>query len=52
MEPTTATFFDLVRRQIPLVEARMRSTPDRHHLQLDQAIDHLLVSGGKRCGRR
>jgi len=48
MEPTTATFFDLVRRQIPLVEARMRSTPDRHHPQLDLAIEHLLGSGGKR----
>ena len=26
----------------------MRSTPDRHHPQLDLAIDHLLASGGKR----
>ena len=48
MEPTTATFFDLVRRQIPQVEARMRSTPDRPHPQLGLAIDHLLASGGKR----
>lgn len=48
MEPKTATFFDLVRDQIPLVEARMRSTPDHHHPQLDQAIDQLLSSGGKR----
>jgi geranylgeranyl pyrophosphate synthase len=48
MEPTTTTFFDLVRDRIPLVEARMRSSPDRHHPQLGQAIDHLLASGGKR----
>jgi geranylgeranyl pyrophosphate synthase len=48
MEPTTTTFFDLVRDQIPLVEARMRACPDRHHPQLGEAIDHLLASGGKR----
>ncbi len=48
MEPTTTTFFDLVRDRIPLVEARMRSSPDRHHPQLGQAIDLLLSSGGKR----
>ncbi|HMK09711.1 MAG TPA: polyprenyl synthetase family protein [Anaerolineales bacterium] len=48
MEPTTTTFFDLVRDQIPLVEARMRSSPDQHHPQLQRAIDHLLASGGKR----
>jgi geranylgeranyl pyrophosphate synthase len=48
MEPITTTFFDLVRDQIPLVEARMRASPDRHHPQLGQAIDHLLSSGGKR----
>jgi len=48
MKPITTTFFDLVRDQIPLVEARMRASPDRHHPQLVQAIDHLLASGGKR----
>ena len=48
MEPITTTFFDLVRDQIPLVEARMRASPDRHHPQLGQAIDQLLASGGKR----
>jgi geranylgeranyl pyrophosphate synthase len=48
MEPITTTFFDLVRDQIPLVEARMRASPDRHHPQLGQAIDQLLSSGGKR----
>jgi len=48
MEPITTTFFDLVRDQMPLVEARMRASPDRHHPQLGQAIDQLLTSGGKR----
>ena len=48
MEPITTTFFDLVRDQMPLVEARMRASPDRHHPQLGQAIDQLLASGGKR----
>jgi geranylgeranyl pyrophosphate synthase len=48
MEPTTATFFELVRDQLPLVEARMRSAPDRHHPLLDHAIGQLLASGGKR----
>jgi geranylgeranyl pyrophosphate synthase len=33
---------------IPLVEARMRASPDRHHPQLGRAIDQLLASGGKR----
>jgi geranylgeranyl pyrophosphate synthase len=48
MEPITTTFFDLVRDQMPLVEARMRASPDRHHPQLGHAIDQLLASGGKR----
>src|SRR3989304_722787 len=48
MNPITTTFFDLVRDQMPLVEARMRASPDRHHPQLGQAIDQLLASGGKR----
>ncbi|MGA9533808.1 MAG: polyprenyl synthetase family protein [Anaerolineales bacterium] len=48
MEPKTATFFDLVRDQIPEVEARMRSGPGGHHPSLEAAIDHLLSSGGKR----
>lgn len=48
MEPTTATFFDLVRSQLPLVEARMRASPDRTHAHLSEAIDRLLASGGKR----
>lgn len=48
MEPKTATFFDLVRDQMPAVEARMRSGPGGHHPSLETAIDHLLSSGGKR----
>ncbi len=48
MEPTTATFFDLVRPQLPLVEARMRISPDRAHPLLNEAIGRLLASGGKR----
>ena len=48
MEPTTATFFELVRDDIPLVEARMRAAEDEHHPHLNQAIEHLLASGGKR----
>lgn len=48
MEPKTATFFDLVRDQMPEVEARMRSGPGSHHPSLETAIDHLLSSGGKR----
>ena len=48
METTAATFFDLVRADLNEVEARMRSSPEGHHPQLDDAIDHLLSSGGKR----
>jgi geranylgeranyl pyrophosphate synthase len=48
MESKTATFFDLVRDQMPEVEARMRSGPGGHHPSLETAIDHLLSSGGKR----
>jgi geranylgeranyl pyrophosphate synthase len=48
MEPLTATFFDLVRGDMPEVEERMRSHPGSHHPSLDTAVDHLLASGGKR----
>ncbi len=48
METTAATFFDLVRADLEVVETRMRSSPGGHHPQLDEAIDHLLSSGGKR----
>jgi geranylgeranyl pyrophosphate synthase len=48
MEATTATFFDLVRAEMPAVEACMRASPAQHHPNLDAAIEHLLSSGGKR----
>lgn len=48
MESLTATFFDLVKTQIPEVEARMRSGGGIHNPNLEAAIEHLLVSGGKR----
>lgn len=48
MEPTTATFFDLVRASMPEVEARMRTSPGAHHPSLEAALDQLLSSGGKR----
>lgn len=48
MESLTATFFDLVRNDMPDVEIRMRSHPGGYHPSLDSAVDHLLTSGGKR----
>lgn len=48
MESVTATFFDLVRPDLPAVEARMRSGADLEHPSLNAAVDHLLSSGGKR----
>lgn len=48
MEPTTATFFDLVRASMPEVEARMRASPGSHHPSLEAALDQLVTSGGKR----
>lgn len=48
MESVTATFFDLVRPDLPAVEARMRSGADLEHPTLNAAVDHLLSSGGKR----
>jgi geranylgeranyl pyrophosphate synthase len=48
MEPTTATFFDLVRDDLPEVEARMRKPPDGLQPRLQAAIEQLLTSGGKR----
>jgi geranylgeranyl pyrophosphate synthase len=48
MSSTTATFFDLVRSQLPAVEERMRAGAGNHHPSLQAAIGHLLSSGGKR----
>src|SRR3989304_6052207 len=51
MEPTTATFFDLVRDDLPDVEARMLRGPDGTQPRLESAIEHLLESGGEGLGR-
>lgn len=48
MQPTIATFFDLVRPQLQAVETRMRQSTDAHHPALGTALEHLLASGGKR----
>jgi geranylgeranyl pyrophosphate synthase len=48
METKTVTFFDLIRDGLSEVEACMRSSPDGHHRNLSNAINHLLSSGGKR----
>jgi geranylgeranyl pyrophosphate synthase len=48
MNPTTATFFDLVKDHMPEVDERMRLGPGGHHENLTAAINHLLASGGKR----
>jgi geranylgeranyl pyrophosphate synthase len=48
MEPTTATFFDMVKDDMLEVDERMRVGPGGHHENLSSAIDHLLASGGKR----
>lgn len=41
-------FFELVKEEIPLVEARMRDQANGHHPDLETALHHLLESGGKR----
>lgn len=43
-----AGFMDLVIDQIPKVENRMRQSANNHNQELNNAIDHLLSSGGKR----
>ncbi|MFP3855069.1 MAG: hypothetical protein ACLFWD_12335, partial [Anaerolineales bacterium] len=48
MESITATFFDLVRGQMPAVEQRMRRSSEGHHPELQHAVNQLLASGGKR----
>jgi geranylgeranyl pyrophosphate synthase len=48
MKPQTATFFDLAQPQLEAVEAQMMRSFDGHHPSLDDAISHLLSSGGKR----
>ena len=48
MKTKIATFFDLVRPGLLEVEARMRFSQYQHHPSLNEAIEHLLSSGGKR----
>ena len=48
MDPQTATFFDLTRSELELVEERLREKRVDHNPNLDAALDHLLASGGKR----
>lgn len=48
MTTRTTTFFDLVRPALDAVELRMRDRIGEPHAALDNAIDHLLSSGGKR----
>lgn len=45
---TTATFFDLVKDQMPEVERAMRDSSGAHNPQLGEVVDQLLTSGGKR----
>jgi geranylgeranyl pyrophosphate synthase len=48
MKSQTATFFDLAQPQLDAVEAQMMRSFDGHHPSLDDALSHLLSSGGKR----
>lgn len=48
MSSQTATFFDLARPYLDDVEQRMRTAPGDHHHGLNQALEQLLLSGGKR----
>jgi geranylgeranyl pyrophosphate synthase len=48
MKSQTATFFDLAQPQLEAVEAQMLRSFDGHHPSLDEALSHLLSSGGKR----
>ncbi len=48
MQSQIATFFDLAQPQLDAVEAQMLSSFDGHHPSLNDALSHLLGSGGKR----
>ncbi|MGD8632600.1 MAG: polyprenyl synthetase family protein [Anaerolineales bacterium] len=48
MKPQIATFFDLAQPQLEAVEAQMLLSFDGHHPSLEDALSHLLSSGGKR----
>jgi geranylgeranyl pyrophosphate synthase len=42
------SFFTPIQERIQLVEDKMRERPDGHHPDLYAALEHLIVSGGKR----
>jgi geranylgeranyl pyrophosphate synthase len=48
MKSQIATFFDLAQPQLEAVETQMLRSFDGHHPSLDDALTHLLGSGGKR----
>ena len=48
MNSTTATFNDLTQTHLERVEALMRSTSEADSPSLNEAVDHLIDSGGKR----
>jgi len=48
METTTLSFVDLIRGPLDAVEEAMRAQPGVHHPSLEQAVEQLLASGGKR----
>jgi geranylgeranyl pyrophosphate synthase len=48
METTTLGFVDLIRDQLEAVEEAMRAQTGLHHPSLDEAVEQLLVAGGKR----
>jgi geranylgeranyl pyrophosphate synthase len=48
MNSTTATFNDLTQTPLERVEALMRSTSEADSPSLNEAVDHLIDSGGKR----
>lgn len=48
MKSQITTFFDLAQPQLEAVEAQMLRSFDGHHPSLDEALSHLLGSGGKR----
>ena len=48
MKTKTTTFFNLLQSDLLEVEARMRISQYQHHPSLNEAIEYLLSSGGKR----
>lgn len=48
METTTLGFVELIRPGLEAVEGVMRAHPGGHHPSLDDAVEQLLASGGKR----